>query len=89
MQNHPKTAPKITPSKVYIKRIQDWSGDQKISEDVLSAWQCMEPEIDFIDKNSFTAIKLTFGEEGADGYIKPAWLADFIKHLRQKTENLL
>jgi len=79
---------KITPGKVYIKRLQDWSSDQKISEGVLSAWQYMEPTIDFIDKNSFTAIKLTFGEEGSDGYIKPAWLAAFIKHLKQKTENL-
>jgi uncharacterized Fe-S center protein len=88
LQNHSKTAPKITPSKVYIKRLQDWSSDQKISETILSAWKYLEPMAGFIDKNSFTAIKLTFGEEGADGYIKPAWLADFISSLKQKTENL-
>lgn len=88
MQNHPKTAPKITPGKVYIKRLQDWSGDQKISETVLSAWQCLEPVSDFIGKGSFTAIKLTFGEEGTSGYIKSAWLTGLLGFLKQKTENL-
>ena len=43
---------------------------------------------DFIGRDDFTAIKLTFGEEGSDGYIKPAWLADFLKSLKQKTGNL-
>ena len=88
MQSHSKTTPKIIPSKVYIKRIQDWSGDQAVSETILSAWKHLEPMNDFIDKNSFTAIKLTFGEEGASGYIKPAWLAGIINSLKQRTENL-
>ncbi|MEK7867972.1 MAG: DUF362 domain-containing protein [Candidatus Omnitrophota bacterium] len=88
MQNHSNKAPKITPSKVYIKRLQDWSLDQKISEAVLSAWQYLKPIVDFKDKNSFTAIKLTFGEEGASGYIKPAWLTDILNSLRETTENL-
>ena len=88
MQNHSKTAPKIAPSKVYIKRLQDWSIDQKISETILSAWQYLEPMVDFIGKGDLTAIKLTFGEEGADGYIKPAWLAGLLESLKQKTENL-
>lgn len=86
MQNHSNTATKIAPiSKVYIKRLQDWSSDQKISEIILSIWQYLEPMADFIGKNDFTAIKLTFGEEGTEGYIKPAWLTDFIKHLKEKT----
>jgi uncharacterized Fe-S center protein len=88
LQNHSNKAPKIAPSKVYIKRLQDWSNDQKISEAVLSVWQFMEPKINFIDKGSFAAIKLTFGEEGTSGYIKPAWLTDFLNSLKQKTENL-
>jgi len=78
---------KITPSKVYLKRLQDWSDDQKISETVLSMWQHIEPMLDFISKDSFTAIKLTFGEEGTSGYIKPAWLTGFLNSLSQKTEN--
>ena len=88
MQNHSNKTPKIILSKVYIKRLEDWSDDQKISETVLSAWQYMDPIAGFIDKNSFTAIKLTFGEEGTSGYVKPTWLADLIKRLKQKTENL-
>ena len=88
MQNHSNKTPKIVPSKVYIKRLQDWSSDQKINETVLSSWQYIDPMVDFIDKNSFTAIKLTFGEEGTSGYIKPVWLTDILKCLKQKTENL-
>ena len=88
MQNHSKSAPKIIPSKVYIKRLEDWSDSQKISDTLLSVWQHVEPFVNFIDNKSFTAIKLTFGEEGADGYIKAPWLAGLISSLRQKTENL-
>ncbi|MDO8603014.1 MAG: DUF362 domain-containing protein [Candidatus Omnitrophota bacterium] len=88
MQNHSKAAPKTTPSKVYVKRLRDWSDDQQINETVLSAWQCLEPTLDFIDKNSFTAIKLTFGEEDTSGYIKPVWLAGILNSLKQKTENI-
>jgi len=44
--------------------------------------------IDFLTEGSFVAIKLTFGEEGASGYIKSAWLSGLIKHLREKTENV-
>lgn len=88
MQNHSKLTPKIIPSKVYIKRLQDWSGDQKINEAILSMWQYMGQIIDTIGKNSFTAVKLTFGEEDNDGYIRPAWLAGLLKSLRERTENL-
>jgi hypothetical protein len=75
-------------SKVYLKRLPDWSDERKINEAVLCAWQRLEAMFDFADKNAFTAIKLTFGEEGADGYIRPGWLADFLGLLKQKTENL-
>ncbi|MDP2920872.1 MAG: DUF362 domain-containing protein [Candidatus Omnitrophota bacterium] len=92
MQNHSKkSAPQIKippPSKVFLKRLSDWSSDQKINETVLSAWQNIEPLIDFITAGNFVAIKLTFGEEGASGYIKSAWLSGLIKHLKEKTENL-
>src|SRR3989338_8756604 len=88
MQDKTRTAIKTAPAKIYIKRIQDWSNDQKISEHILSAWQYIEPIAGFVDKNSFTAIKLSFGEEGSDGYIRPAWLAGLLSALREKTENL-
>ncbi len=88
MQKPTNKAPKITPSKVYIKRLQDWSVSQKINETILSAWQYLEPMIDFIDKDGFTAIKLTFGEEGSTGYIKPEWLAGLLSSLKNRTQNL-
>jgi len=42
----------------------------------------------FISKNSFAAVKLTFGEEGTSGYIKPVWLAGLLDSLKKKTENV-
>jgi uncharacterized Fe-S center protein len=75
-------------SKVYIKRLTDWSLKENISQALLSIWQHIEGIFNLIDKDSFTAIKLTFGEEGTSGYIKAEWLADLIGHLKQKTQNL-
>ena len=74
-------------NKVYLKRIEDWSSVDAINEAILSVWQKIEPA-DFIKKDAFLGIKLTFGEEGTSGYIKPAWLSKFITHLRQKTDNV-
>lgn len=74
-------------TKVYIKRIDDWTSRERISQALLSVWQQIAPQ-DFIKNNDFLALKLTFGEEGTSGYIKPEWLSDLIGFLRQKTENL-
>ena len=72
--------------KVYLKRIEEWS-DENIQKAFLSVFQSIEPA-DFIKKDAFTGIKLTFGEEGSSGYIKSIWLKELIKELKQKTENL-
>lgn len=74
-------------NKVYFKRIVDWTDKEGISNRLLSLWQAM-CGADFIKKGDFTALKLTFGEEGTSGYIKPEWLSSFIKELTQRTENL-
>jgi len=88
LQNHSKLAPKTIPTKVYLKRLADWSGDQAVSDAVLCAWKYLEPSFNFIDRQSLTAIKLTFGEEGATGYIKPLWLAGLLNSLKERTDNL-
>ena len=75
-------------SKVYIKKIDDWTSTEKINEGLLAVWHKIAEEKDLIKKDGFVAIKLTFGEEEASGYIKSAWLAGFIKLLKEKTENL-
>jgi len=41
-----------------------------------------------IEMHEFMAIKLTFGEEGTTGYIKPGWLLKLISSLKEKTQNL-
>jgi len=74
-------------SKVFLKRITDWNDEENIKFSLVSLWKSIETQ-DFIKKDDFTAIKLTFGEEGTSGYIKPTWLLEFIKELKQKTENL-
>jgi len=37
-----------------------------------------------IEKDSFTALKIHFGEKGNKGFIKPLWLSSLIKRLKQK-----
>ena len=75
------------PNKVYLKRINDWTSKEKIGEGLLSVWQKLDSP-DFIKKDDFLAIKLSFGEEGNSGYIKSVWLSNLIGSLKQKTENL-
>lgn len=38
-----------------------------------------------LEKNSFVALKIHFGEEGNTGFIKPAWLLRIIGQIRSKT----
>lgn len=79
--------PSTQKNKVYLKRIDDWTSKEKISEGLSSLWQQMDMS-EFIQKDEFVAIKLTFGEEGTSGYIKSEWISRFIENLKQKTENL-
>lgn len=41
-----------------------------------------------IDKDSFVACKIHFGEEGNKGYIRPSWLTNIFKVLRKKTQKV-
>ena len=75
-------------SKVFLKRIDDWSSIDTINKGLLSVWKAITEGLDFIKKDDFVAIKLGFGEDEGPGYIKPAWLTEFIAHLKEKTENL-
>ena len=92
MQNHlnkdTRTQRRQDTSKVYLKRLDDWQSEENINDALLKAWQAIENIQDFINTNDFTEIKLTFGEEGTSGYIKPAWLRALINELKQKTQNL-
>lgn len=82
MQNHSKEK-----SKVYIRRISDWSSAEAVSEALASVWLKMDGN-SLVKKDDFLGIKLTFGEEGASGYIKSGWLKGLTALLREKTENL-
>jgi uncharacterized Fe-S center protein len=41
---------------------------------------------DRIGEGDFTALKIHFGEAGNTGYIKPAWLGDLVREVRQRTK---
>lgn len=48
-------------------------------------------KVDFlgkIEKDSFIACKIHFGEKGNTGYIKPLWLLNIIKQIRKKTSRV-
>jgi uncharacterized Fe-S center protein len=76
------------PSKIFLKKITDWTSVEKISAGLLSVWQRITEEKELVKKDEFVGIKLTFGEEGTSGYIRSEWLLDFIKSIREKTERL-
>jgi len=76
------------PSRVYLKRIDDWTSEQSIKTGLLSLWQRIREADDLIKRDEFVAIKLTFGEEGTTGYIKSGWLSELIGFLKQKTGHL-
>jgi len=75
-------------SKIYLKRLVDWTSAEKINEALADLWQKMSEEAPQIKKDEFMAIKLSFGEEETSGYIKSEWLASLLKLLKEKTENL-
>lgn len=79
MQNHS--------TKVYLKRIEDWTSEERIREAIVSLWQNLGIH-ESIRKTEFVGIKLTFGEKDNSGYIKPEWLSGLITFLKEKTENL-
>jgi uncharacterized Fe-S center protein len=41
-----------------------------------------------IEREHFVGLKIHFGEKGNTGYIKPPWLAQIIKELKQKTSRV-
>ncbi len=80
--------PKTEKTKVYLKRIHDWSVKDEVGGALSSIWQQIERP-GLVNKGNFLAMKLTFGEEGASGYIRPDWLLNLIRFLKeQRTENL-
>lgn len=74
-------------TKVYLKKVNDWTSKEEIGQGLLSIWQRIETP-DFITKDEFLAIKLTFGEEATTGYIKAEWLSSLIGVLKQKSEHV-
>lgn len=81
MQKNPNSA------KVYLKRINDWTSEETIKQALLCLWQQLDPG-GFVKKDDFLGIKLSFGEEGSKGFIKPGWLSLLIANLKEKSENV-
>ncbi len=44
--------------------------------------------LDWIEKSSFVALKIHFGEQGNKGYIKPQWLRNIIGPIQKRTSHV-
>ncbi|MDP6685500.1 MAG: DUF362 domain-containing protein [Candidatus Omnitrophota bacterium] len=77
-------------SKVFLKRIDDWSSSEDINNTLVSLWGALQAEepTPKIEKDDFVALKLTFGERETSNYIKSNWLTNLIENLKTRTENL-
>jgi uncharacterized Fe-S center protein len=61
-------------------------GPGPISKKIESLYLALELDKS-IEKDAFVALKIHFGEKGNTGYIKPAWLENMVRRLRQRTRH--
>jgi len=72
---------------VFFIPSSEQEGNQSLSEKTKRVFQ----ELNFsqhIEKKSFVALKIHFGEKGNKGYIKPWWLTDTIQMIKKKTNRV-
>lgn len=71
-------------SKVYFIEASESMDGQRVAEATKRLF--IESNLlDMVRKDDIVAIKLHFGEEGNEGYIKPLWIKPIINELRLKT----
>jgi len=71
-------------SRVYFIPANKQDGDKSLAEKAEKLY--LELGLNQkIEKDSFVALKIHFGEKGNTGYIKPAWLDRIIRQLQSKT----
>jgi len=74
-------------SKVYFIQAERENGPELISKKAEKAFLKIGLAKQ-IEKNSFVALKIHFGEKGNTGFIKPQWLVDIIRFLKKETSRV-
>ena len=72
---------------VYFIPAKEDESAQSLSEKTKKLFQRLN-FIEHIDKNSFVALKIHFGEKGNKGYIKPLWLLDTINAIKGRSKRV-
>jgi hypothetical protein len=73
--------------KVFFIPAREKESPQSLSEKTKKLFQRLD-FIKNIDKHSFVALKIHFGEKGNKGYIKPWWLLDTIQVIKNQTKRV-
>ena len=71
-------------SKVFFSPARRDEGDQALAAKTEQAYLSLGLN-ELIEKDSYVALKIHFGEKGNTGYIKPAWLERLIWQVRNRT----
>ncbi|UCC38666.1 MAG: DUF362 domain-containing protein [Candidatus Aminicenantes bacterium] len=75
------------PSKVYFIPAKREDGHKAVAKKAEKIF-LQAGFLDQIEKNSYVALKIHFGEKGNTGFIKPQWLRDIISHIENKTSHM-
>jgi uncharacterized protein len=74
-------------SPVFFTAASEKEGSRIIAEKTSALYRKLDMNAQ-IEKESFVGLKLHFGEKGNKGHIKPLWLTDTIRVLKQKSKRV-
>lgn len=72
--------------KVYYAKIGEHDSISTVSQK-LAVLIRKSGVLGFISKDDFTAVKLHFGDDGNTGHIRPEWVAETVKYVKELTSN--
>lgn len=75
------------PSKVFFIPASREEAGESIAEKAAKVFQHLSLAKQ-IEEEHFVGLKIHFGEKGNTGYIRPSWLAQLIKEIKQKTSRI-
>lgn len=77
----------MTSSNVFLIPAREDEGTRRLSEKTKKIFQRLN-FTEHIEKNSFVALKIHFGEKGNKGHIKPLWLLDTINVIKSRSNRV-
>ncbi|MDP3791915.1 MAG: DUF362 domain-containing protein [Candidatus Omnitrophota bacterium] len=75
------------PSNVYLTRLDSSEKDEAINKKIENLVK-RSGVLNFIKKDSYTGIKIHFGESGNTGHIKSDWLKSLVSNVQSRTKNI-